>query len=195
MKRLIFFLVLVLAFSGCSEFHQLHYRHVKKVPAKGFVEKISADEKNIAAKGKALEQVDSLKSNEAEVLNEKPDAVILPMDNNPGYYLPPILEKRTANPAPFKKIIRDKLKLKKPILHRKGGDGSVFLIVVFLFLGVCLMLIGGSIFVGAFYGFSIWMLLLGLVIFLLGLLPFLGLLSFAFGGGNNHNHPKWQERK
>jgi hypothetical protein len=194
MKRLIFFLVLILTFSACSEFQHLHYRHVKKVPAKGFVKKHPGTERKIAEE-KTVGQVDPSHSAEAGIVNEKQDSIIPAKDNNPVYHLPSVLKKQTENPSPLKKIVRGKLQPQKPILHRKGGDGSVFLIVVFLFLGVCLMVIGGTIFVGAFFGFSLWLLLLGLVIFLLGLLPFLGLLSFAFGSAFKKDVPRYDEMK
>lgn len=193
MKQLIFFLVLILSFSGCSEFQHLHYRHVKKVPAKGFVEPFYSRERNGYAEERIAEKIDSSKSIEVEAIAAKQDSAVLYTYNNPGYH-PPALKKIAENPVPSKPLIRDKLKLEKQSLHRKGGDGSLFLIVVFLFLGICLMLIGGSIFVAAFYGFTLWMVVLGLVIFLLGLLPFLGLLSFAFGGRYD-KAPNYNEKR
>lgn len=193
MKRLIFFVVLILSFYGCSEFQHLHYRHVKKVPAKGFVAPFSIEERNVYAEKKVAEEIDSAKLIETGTIAAKQDSAILYTYNNPGYH-PPVFKKQTENSAPSKPVIRDKLKLKKTQPHRKGGDGSLFLIVVFLFLGICLMLLGGSLFVAAFYGFTLWMVVLGLVIFLLGLLPFLGLLSFAFGGSYD-KAPNYNEKR
>lgn len=194
MKQLIFFLALILSFSGCSEFHHMHYRKVKKVPAKGFVETRLQIETNFIAGKKADRAIDSLQTAEREIPceNAVPEPTL--QNNNPAYIIPPVVKKKAEDPVRKKINAGKPIKFKKPDFQRNRIDGTVALIIFFLFLGVALMVIGGAIFVGAFYMFSIWLLLLGLAIFFLGLLPFLGLLSLAFGGGKNRKVPRYDEK-
>jgi hypothetical protein len=101
--------------------------------------------------------------------------------SNRGYY-----QKQLRHLLSHKKTFgRKPVQLKKPVFHKKG-DGSVFLIFLFLFLGTFLMGFGGTMFVLGFFPLNFWLILLGAIIFLLGLLPFLGLLSFMFGGKSKH---------
>jgi hypothetical protein len=190
MKLTIFFLVLLFSFSACTDFQHVHYRKLKKVPAKGFVAPYVTKEREVVAGEKDVLTADSAKVISPEKRDSINDQPVTTLKDNRGYY-----QKQIRKLLPHKRTFgRKPVQFKKPVFHKKG-DGSVFLIFVFLFLGVLLMSFGGAMFVTGFYQLNIWLILLGAVVFLLGLLPFLGLLSFMFGGKSKHPPAYYEEKR
>lgn len=181
MKHLVFLLVLIFSLSACSGFQHMHYRKVKKVPAKGFVEPVSISEKDFKEQEILVLVIDS--SNQVKELpDEKCDSSLASGVNVRGYQFKPAIKKDVAKVIPVKNFVREKFPEKKKAYQDHRGDGSGLLIILLLFFGLGLLAVGGTIFVIGFYALSWLLIALGLVMILLGLLPFLGLMTFAMGG-------------
>ena len=193
MKQLVFLLVLIFSLSACSEFHHMHYRNVKKVPAKGIVEPVSIREKDFKVQEAVSQAMDSSTLNVVELPNEKCDSFfILPVKNR-GYYYKSSIKKDVAKVVPGIKSVKEKFRQKKKASQNNRGDGSGLLVILLLFLGLGLLAVGGTIFVIGIYSISWLMILLGLVMILLGLLPFLGLMTLVMGGRNRNDLPAYKE--
>ena len=190
MKPLLF-LAIVIALTSCSGFEHMHYRKLNKVPATGRVE-----EKMIISPGKP----------HAATRQAENDSIITPV--NAGKEIsgaPGLLENnkhayKSHSSGGIRRMIRSgKAVVKKAgeqknkkLIHRRG-DGSVFLIFLFLFLGLALLLTGISMVVIGINAIIWWLILSGGAIVFIGLIPFLGMISFMFGGDRYHPSPAYEE--
>lgn len=173
--RLFAFLLISICTISCSDFSHMHYRHVKKVPASGYVAPRLTEEKlfipieeNAVAEKKILFCVDSI---------QRIDSV--KKTNCKSKRINPILVPEQ------KKSLSAKKKLTLHSVQRKEKRGGTILLVVLLLLfGLFLIVSGIIIFVAGFFGLIWWMIPLGFIVFLLGLLPFAGLFFGRKRTGN-----------
>ncbi|MDQ3110293.1 MAG: hypothetical protein M3R17_10390 [Bacteroidota bacterium] len=190
MKRTLLFSVLIFFFSACSDFQRMHYRKLKKVPASGFIEARAALENNSIHETVAASESDSSGFAEPEIAAA--DIPATPGKKN-SYRLVPDVKKQIEKTQPVKKMFREKLQKKKNAVYKHGKFKSVMLIILALVLGIMLMMLGGVTFVAGFYALSIFPILAGLVVFCIGLLPFIGLIGFAGKKYKKSNIP-YEER-
>ena len=135
MKRLIFFLVLIFSFSACADFRHMHYRHVKKVPAKGFVEP-RVENKSLIAEEKFSSTSDSTNKIQEEISDQKIISTESVEKNDSGYInsTPSAFKKKITNSPLIKKVTERKIvKFKKPVFHQKRKGGAAALVILFLF--------------------------------------------------------------
>lgn len=153
----------------------MHYRKLKKVPATGWVEeKAFAGRKDIPS---------------AAPEKENDPAVAVPVylpspvkrTDNKHAYQNRIGNRTQPKVLPVKTAVKKSLIQRKPAITRKRGDGSVFLIFLFLMLGIALVLTGITMIVTGIAVITWWLIVLGVVVIFLGLIPFLGMISFMFG--------------
>ncbi|MEO5642869.1 MAG: hypothetical protein ABIQ40_08800 [Bacteroidia bacterium] len=187
MKHLAFLLVLFFSLSGCTGFQHLHYRKVKKVPAKGYVEAVERSENQFKEPVFSAPLIDSSKNYVPELVNEKCDSAIILNDNKRGYRLANSIKTQGQKTAQAKKSVTAKMLHKKTAYKKFRKDHSGWLILLLLLLGLGLLAVGGTVFVIGFYSFSLLLVLVGIVLILLGLLPFLGMMSFIMGSRTQHN--------
>ena len=165
----------------------MHYRKLKKVPATGWVE-----EKTIRERGNACaEKQNSADTGATVIIPAKKQAddtaTVLPgktLYNNHGYKFP-ILQKKTMMRPRHRPFI-NKYGYKFPAAGKRResgrhGDGSVFLVFLFLFIGLGLIITGVTMIIIGVNSIIWWLILLGLVVIFLGLMPFLGMISLAMG--------------
>jgi hypothetical protein len=170
--------------ASCSGFEHIHYRKLKKVPAKGDAGERAFHERTVYFQEK--------KNDSAAVLNfpvkKAMEDSARPLYNKYAYQFTSSRKTRPALTAGIHinkhgyKLPAFPEKLKRPVKSPdRRGDGSVFLVLLFLFIGFGLLATGVVMIIIGINSIVWWLILLGLVVLFLGLIPFLGLISLAFG--------------
>ena len=176
MKNLFWVFTFLLIFSGCTDFYHVHYPKLKKVPATGEVVAFVAREKKLPQEKTNIplnsicekENSVSIKSDSNRIgiqnifsANEKKtDSDSIPLKTKNDF------QKTTSHS--FKKTTLVK---KNPILR----------IIGLLLLGLILLAYGIGIIVAGIFAASLLIACAGILVALLGILPFLGLISMLVG--------------
>ena len=182
MKKLYWIILALIFGSGCSDFYHLHYRKMNKVPATGEISGFVAPEKKKIVKSVVPTIV---KKNENDSVLEKNDSVLISSENK-------TVEKIKAKiPVSISQKFFPKKQFQKPLVHQQEKykarkDRKYLIIFGLLFIGFLLFsygigLIIAAIFGATFLGTAFWLFLIGLGLMLLGLLPFLGVISMIVG--------------
>jgi hypothetical protein len=194
MKNLCWIIFALVFSSGCSDFYHLHYRKLDKVPAMG-----ERRQESGAGGRRSQERFSGM------LAEKKNDSVVVKNDSvvrNDSSVL--VREKsfekiKSAIPVGVREKIFPKKQAEKiipRILKKKyhERDKKVLIILGLLFLGFILISYGVGVMVAGILGASFLFILAGILIFLLGLLPFVGLISMAVGNSYQPSQDEFEEK-
>jgi hypothetical protein len=193
MKRLMLFPVLIFFFSACSAFHHMHYRKVKKIPAHGFVEQIAVDQnagRNVALPAKKDTSA-FVNVEDAQPKSLQP-VVKAPLHENSSFS--PGKDQLKKMPVE-KKIVSKKPWKRKSAAHKHGRLKSIFLMVLLLVFGACVIGLGVIVLIGGFYSIALLPILVGLGFIFLGFLPYLQLIFLVKKKNYEKLHGPSEERE
>lgn len=175
MKRLLLSLCSIVFLTACTDFHHMHYRKIKKVPASGFVAppEINEGTKNsLQVHDKELmdtsrgnngfqNPIQEFKNSRIQKFNH---SKIKKFNNSPIHQF---------THSPIQKLHSGKSeKVNKP-----KKDFAGLWIIIFLFLGALVIAFGISILVFGIFILNWFFILAGIVFFLVGVIPYVKLIE------------------
>jgi hypothetical protein len=193
MNRFVLVAVLLIFFSGCSEFQHMHYRKLKKVPAHGFVETRADVEPHFA------NEITLTAESDSSTISKIPEAetiTVSPVTKTQKSFYPTVLpeKKLLRKLSPVKKKVVEKISAKQNSIHKPGKFKSIFLLVLLLFFGTLAIMFGVLLIGGALSSFSLFVLVSGLAFIFLGFMPFLQLIFLIKKKSYEKMHGPAEER-
>ncbi|CAN5415469.1 hypothetical protein BH09BAC5_BH09BAC5_25880 [soil metagenome] len=189
MKRLALLCLVIMSVVSCSDFQHIHYRKVRKIPASGNVIPLSIDQPE--KKTNAIINIETIVVAKKSKIGE---SIISNQKISKQLVIEKKINSNQIENKPAKGHIENNSTKQSVKTKIKKRDGSALLIFFFLFLGVVLISWGIGLILTGIFAAVWWFIPAGAILVFLGLMPFLGMISFAFGNKTKRKPKKYEEK-